>query len=118
MSLDATVVDTLVFDVGNTLHHIDHAFIAETVSVHARPTTEDQVAIAEYSAKAAIDALFRARLGGDDTSRQFSYFGTILDTLEIAAAQHEPILAALTSENQSRSLWRVMRPDTPRFSRS
>ena len=50
----------LVIDVGNTLHHLDLEFIAVTVSAQERPVTQDEVAIAEYEAKRAIDAALAA----------------------------------------------------------
>ncbi len=104
---------TVIFDVGNTLHHIDYEFIAATITKHDRPITAAEVNIAEYTAKAAIDALLRDRQGGDEAFRQFSYFGTMLEALEVASDQRATIAAALAAENQQRLLWRVLHPTTP-----
>jgi len=62
-------ISAVIFDVGNTLHHIDHAFIAATIQQHGFHATEHDVAVAEYCAKAAVDEEFRARAGGIDADR-------------------------------------------------
>jgi len=108
-----TGTSTVVFDVGNTLHHLDHAYIAATISRHSHAVTATQVARAEYLAKAAIDAQFRARAAGLDADRRLSYFEIILRELHVAAAAVEPIVAALHEEDRRDSLWRVMQPHTP-----
>jgi len=106
-------ISTVIFDVGNTLHHLDHAFIAAAVSRHSHAVTAHEVAVAEYTAKAAIDALFRARASGSDETRRVSYFGTILDTLRVTPSATTPIIEALHVEDGRASLWRVMQPETP-----
>lgn len=107
-------ISTVLFDVGNTLHHLDHAFIAHTVSRHGKPVTATDVAIAEYAAKAAIDAGFRARAAGSDADRRFSYFEIILNALDVPANAIAAILTELQADDRRESLWRVMEPDTPR----
>lgn len=106
-------VATILFDVGNTLHHLDHGFVAGTVSALANPVTAHDVAVAEYEAKRAIDALFRARRGGNDSTRQVSYFETTLAALGVAPDAWPTIVRALDAENRRASLWRVMHPSTP-----
>ncbi len=108
-------ITTVLFDVGNTLHHLDHAFIAHTVTQHGHPVEPAAVALAEYAAKAAVDAQFRARRAGLDAARQLSYFGTILEALQVPPTAVEPILTDLYAENMRASLWRVMDPETPRL---
>jgi len=103
----------VVFDVGNTLHHLDLGFIAATVSDLATPVTVDQVARAEYAAKHAIDTLFRARSSGDDSSRQLSYYESILAALQIPSPRWQAILDTLHAENRRSSLWRIMHASTP-----
>jgi len=107
-------VSTILFDVGNTLHHLDHAFIAAAISRHCHPVSAHDVAVAEYVGKAAVDAQFRARQAGSDGDRRFSYFGVILEALGVSSAARDLILAELGAENARASLWRVMHPDTPR----
>ncbi len=105
-------VSTILFDVGNTLHHLDHAFIAEVTTRHGHPATAHEVAVAEYAGKAAIDAQFRTRRAGMDADRQVPYFTTILDALQVRPAATQAILTDLHAENARRSLWRVMDADT------
>ncbi len=107
-------ITTVLFDVGNTLHHLDHAFIAHTITRHGHPVEQAAVAVAEYAGKAAVDAEFRARRAGLDAGHQLSYFGTILEALQVSPAAVEPILTDLYAENMRASLWRVMDPETPR----
>jgi len=106
-------VSTVLFDLGNTLHHLDHAFIAGVVTRHARPVDAAEVAAAEYHGKAAVDASFRARRMGTDASRQRPYFETILGVLGIDESAWPAIGAALRDENTRDTLWRVMHDDTP-----
>ena len=107
-------VSTILFDVGNTLHHLDHAFIAAAVTRHSHAVSAHDVAVAEYVGKAAVDAQFRAFQAGSDHDRRFSYFGVILEALGVGASAQPPILAELETENRRASLWRVMHADTPR----
>jgi len=106
-------VSAVLFDVGNTLHHVDHAFLAHTITSYGHPVDAQTVAVAEYQAKHAIDDLFRRAAGGDDSSRQFSYFETILAALDVPASLWTAILADLQAENRRSSLWRVMHESTP-----
>ena len=108
-------ITTVLFDVGNTLHHLDHAFIAHTITRHGHPVEPAAVAVAEYAGKAAVDTQFRARRAGSDAVRQLSYFGTILEALQVPPEAVEAILDELYAENARASLWRVMDPETPRL---
>jgi putative hydrolase of the HAD superfamily len=103
----------VLFDLGNTLHHLDHAWIAACITAHGHPTTERQVHEAEYLGKADVDARFRAqRDPGSDSSRQTDYVGIILDALGVPAARQPEIAAAFHAENRRDSLWRVVLDDT------
>jgi putative hydrolase of the HAD superfamily len=107
-------VRAVLFDVGNTLHHLDHAWIAESISAHGHPTTARQVQEAEYHGKAEVDRRFRVRADtGNDSSRQTDYVGIILGALGVPAARHAAIAEAFHAENSRDSLWRVMHDDTP-----
>ncbi len=106
-------ISTVVFDVGNTLHHLDHAYIAEVVSRHSHPVSPHAVAIAENTAKAAVDAHFRAGIGSRDGDRRFSYFEVILTALSVEAGAVQPIIAELHADDVRQSLWRIMHPETP-----
>jgi len=114
-------VSTVLFDVGNTLHHLDHAFIADAVSRRGLAVTAGAVAVAEYTAKAAVDARFRDRDGGsdagDDAGRRLGYFETILSALQVGPHAWTDIIADLHAEDQQASLWRVMHATTPQVLR-
>jgi putative hydrolase of the HAD superfamily len=103
---------TILFDLGNTLHHLDHAFIAGVIERHGHPVGAHDVAVAEYQGKAAVDATFRARRAGTDGTRLVPYFETIMAALGVAPAAIEPIGAALRAENERRCLWRVVHDGT------
>ena len=107
-------ISTVLFDVGDTLHHLDHAFIAGAVTRYSHPVAAHDVAVAEYTAKAEVDARFRARHSGRDEDRRFSYFETILDALNVPTPAVEPIMSEVYAEDTRQSLWRVMHADTPR----
>src|SRR5262245_556723 len=106
-------VTTVLFDVGNTLHHLDHALVAGVVTAAGAPADAASVARAEYAAKAAMDSTFRAGPAAPDAVRQRSYFEVVLETLGLGGEAQVEVLATLHAENRRRSLWRVMHPDTP-----
>jgi putative hydrolase of the HAD superfamily len=108
-----TPVRTVLFDLGNTLRHLDHAFVAGVISRHARAVPADEFARAEYHGKAAVDAQFRARRAGTDATRQRPYFEAIMDALGIGDEVRPAIRADLEAENTRDTLWRVMHADTP-----
>jgi putative hydrolase of the HAD superfamily len=106
-------VSTVVFDVGNTLHHLDHAFLAGVITRHGRAVDAQRVREVEYVAKAEIDAQVRAARTGNDATRQLSYFEVIMNELGVGEETRPAIAADLRQENQRTSLWRVMDPQTP-----
>ena len=44
-------IAAVVFDVGNTLHHIDHAFIAGMIAQHGFPVTAPRPRQPPYAAR-------------------------------------------------------------------
>jgi FMN phosphatase YigB (HAD superfamily) len=106
-------LSTILFDVGNTLCHLDHAFIAAALTRRGFSVSAHDVAVAEYAAKAAIDARMRAQHGGTDAGRRLSYFEIIFETLGASDTIAAPV-AELQAEDARQSLSRVMQPDTPR----
>ena len=103
----------VLFDLGNTLHHLDHDWIAGCISAHGHPATGRQVHEAEYRGKADVDARFRARTdAGTDSSRHTDYVGIILEALGVPVASRAAIADALQAENRANSLWRVVLDDT------
>jgi putative hydrolase of the HAD superfamily len=120
----ATGIRFVIFDVGNTLMHLDYAFIADVLAQHQHPTTPLAIRIAEYEAKAALDRILAPVVGaedgvethmwpsGENRPRPPSYFSIVLQHLGVAESDQAPILAALHLQHQASSLWRVVEPDT------
>jgi putative hydrolase of the HAD superfamily len=105
-------MSTVLFDLGNTLRHLDHARVAAVIARHGRPVAASEVAVAEYHGKAAVDATFRARRAGTDAARLPQYFDVILTTLGVADAARPAVAAALRAEDARDTLWCVVRDDT------
>jgi len=110
---------TVLFDVGNTLFHLDYAFIADVLAEHGHPVEPAVLRVAEYGAKAAIDRALTANgslefvLWRDDAARRPSYFAIVLKAVGVPADAAARILDVLQEHNRARCLWRVMEPDTP-----
>jgi putative hydrolase of the HAD superfamily len=102
----------VLLDVGNTLRHLDYAWIADALQARGRPTSAHDVQVAEYGAKAAIDRAFAAREATGqaiwpDAVRRYSYFALLLAEVGIAPDDAEPLIDALEAENRDHCLWRV-----------
>lgn len=104
-------VSTVLFDVGNTLNHLDHALLAEIVGRHWRAVDAADLAAAEYVAKAEVDEQIRNRRGGTDAGRRRGYFETMFEHLGVPEAAMAAIGEELRTENERRSLWRVVPSD-------
>ena len=111
----------MIFDVGNTLLHVDYAHVADVLRAQGHAVEPDAVRVAEYAAKAALDrALAPERVPESSVQGLLwrqpdgrpSYFATMIARLGIAAAAVLPALAALEAHNRARSLWRVVEPGT------
>jgi len=114
MTMLPECVTTVLFDVGNTLHHLDHEFIAAVINSHGSTVTARRVAEAEYIAKAMVDEEVRGkRLGRTDATRQLPYYEVIMDELGVEPDRREAIGVELREENRRDSLWRVLHPQTP-----
>jgi len=110
---------TVLFDVGNTLFHLDYAFIAGVLAEHGHPVAPAALRVAEYGAKVAIDRALTANgsldfvLWRDDATRRPSYFAIVLKAVGVHADAALRILDLLQEHNRAHCLWRVMEPDTP-----
>ena len=110
---------TILFDVGNTLFHVDYAFIVGVLAEHGHAVEPDALRVAEYVAKAAVDRALTANgaldvgLWRDNAARRPSYFATVLEAVGVPAASAACIVDVLQEHNRARCLWRVMEPDTP-----
>lgn len=111
-------IEAVLFDAGNTLLHLDHAFIAGVLAEHGYHAAVEEVRIAEYAAKAAVDREFVPELFPVDVEglvwadERPSYFATILSQLGISANAMASILPELQAHNRAASLWRVVEADT------
>lgn len=115
-------VKAIVFDAGNTLAHLDYAFIARVLAEHGCSTTPMAIRIAEYGAKAAIDRELAPEMAAPESvegllwpqqsSERPSYFAMALHHLGIPRERMQPMLEALRRHNDERCLWRVIEPDT------
>jgi len=120
--MSGIAVRAVVFDAGNTLMHLDYAFIASVLAEHGFPVAPIDIRIAEYSAKAAIDRHVAPQIVASGVEGllwpaehrvQPSYFAIALQTLGVPSAATPPIIDALYAHNRERCLWRVVEPDTP-----
>lgn len=111
----------VIFDVGNTLLHVDYVHVAGVLRALGHAVEPDAVRGAEYAAKAALDRALapdvvpepsvQALLWRQPDGRP-SYFATMIAALGVAAPAVLPALAALEADNRVRSLWRVVEPGT------
>ncbi len=116
-------IRTVLFDAGNTLMHLDYAFIAEVLAQHGHPTTPLAIRVAEYGAKAAIDRelapdmappdSIEGLLWPDESAKRPSYFATMLHFLDVPRRDWPAIVQSLHAHNDADCLWRVVEPDTP-----
>ncbi len=105
-------VHVVLFDYGNTLAHLDHAFIAATLGEHGHTVTPHAVHEADHAAKRWVDRLVAARRAGSDCDRRLSYFGMILETLGVDAARADLVTRKLDAAHAAECLWRVVAEDT------
>jgi HAD superfamily hydrolase (TIGR01509 family) len=114
-------VRTLLFDVGNTLFHLDYAYIVSVLAEHGYAVEPGALQEAEYVAKAAIDRVLVTDGAGkpeillwrDDAARRPSYFANVLEAAGVPREATRDVLRVLEAHNRERCLWRVMEPDTP-----
>jgi FMN phosphatase YigB (HAD superfamily) len=55
-----SALKAVLFDAGNTLVWLDHAFVVELLRGHGAEATEAEVVAAEYGPKAVLDDMVRA----------------------------------------------------------
>ncbi len=107
-----------LFDAGNTLMHLDYAFIAEVLAAHGHPVEPHAVRVAEYEAKAFVDRALapaarpEALLWRRGDGGRPSYFTTVLDALGVPRAAMPRVIEVLETHNRADCLWRVIEPDT------
>jgi putative hydrolase of the HAD superfamily len=111
----------VIFDVGNTLLHVDYEHVAGVLRAQGHAVEPEAVRVAEYAAKAALDRALAPDIVPEPSVQRLlwrqpdgrpSYFATMIASLGIPPPAVLPALAALEAENRARSLWRVVEPDT------
>lgn len=111
----------MIFDVGNTLLHVDYAHVAGVLGALGHPVDPAVVRAAEYAAKAALDRALAPEVVPEPSVQGLlwrrpdgrpNYFATMIASLGIAPEAVLPALTALEADNRVRSLWRVVEPGT------
>jgi putative hydrolase of the HAD superfamily len=111
----------VIFDVGNTLLHVDYAHVARVLGAQGHAVAPEAIRAAEYAAKAALDRALAPDVVPEPSVQSMlwrlpdgrpSYFATMLAALGIPEAAVLPALAALEADNRAKSLWRVVEPGT------
>ena len=111
----------VIFDVGNTLLHVDYAHVAEVLRAQGHAVEPEAIRAAEYAAKAALDRALAPDVVPEPSVQSLlwrlpdgrpSYFATMLAALGLPEAAVLPTLAALEADNRAKSLWRVVEPGT------
>ena len=106
----ALPVEAVLFDVGNTLLHLDYAFLAAELAVWRNPAVTP-------GAVGTADALVRRRGWPPSADGDFfaGYFGAIADRLGMPAAAGGALAAAARAAHRARprGLWDQPDPDVP-----
>lgn len=98
----------MLFDVGNTLLHLDYARIAPAVSAAAGvPLTVRQLVAAAPVAARALE-----ETGGDDRGRARRYLELLFGTAGVPHDRLEPVRRVLTAMHAERGLWSGVASDT------
>lgn len=106
-------IDAVLFDVGGTLVHLDHAFIAARSAALGAPVSARALARGEARARARVDRLAAERDGAleRDAARLPRYLGDLLEAAGVAAPRAADLVAELVAEHARENLWRVPAPD-------
>jgi putative hydrolase of the HAD superfamily len=116
-------IHTVLFDAGNTLMHLDYAFIAGVLAEHGHSVDVSDIRVAEYAAKAAVDRHFAAVEHRASKPEGFiwpdrseaerpSYFGIILKEIGVREPTDTLVLEKLRLANEEDCLWRIIAEDT------
>lgn len=101
----------ILFDAGNTLVWMDHAFLVELLAEHGVATTAEALMEAEYGAKLLLDEMARDA-GGDPRARGKAFFGAIFRGIGVAEDAFAPLAERLFARHAERNLWSGVRERT------
>lgn len=102
----------VLFDAGNTLIWLDHAYISGLLAAHGHPRTEDELLAAEYPARVTLDELMRNGQENTDEERGRIYFGEVFRHLGVPREALPAIATELYARHKERNLWCVVREGT------
>lgn len=104
-------VKAILFDAGNTLVWLDHAYLAELLGEYGVAATSETLTAAEYEAKLLMDELVRAG-NGDDRSRGRIYFAEVFRRVGLPEERFEEVATRLWARHEERNLWGRVRERT------
>lgn len=102
----------ILFDAGNTLVWLDHAFLVELLGAHGIRTSAEELLAAEYDAKRLLDALARGGTELTDRKRGEIYFAELFRLIDVPKDAFPPLAEALWARHAARGLWTVVREKT------
>jgi putative hydrolase of the HAD superfamily len=105
-------IRAVLFDAGNTLVWLDHAFLVELLAEHGVIATERDLLEAEQEAKRALDELVRSGRVGGDAARGRAYFAEVFRRLGVSDEQFPPLAQRLWARHAERNLWSSVRERT------
>ncbi len=110
-------VRAVVFDVGNTLVHVDEGFLVQFLAARGHRTDTGALRQARNQANRRIEELLEVE--SNDAERWLPYFDAILAGVGYGDAdQRRACSAELRVHDAENSLWRVVEPDTPEVLRA
>jgi HAD superfamily hydrolase (TIGR01509 family) len=102
------------FDVGNTLSHVNYPVVARELRSLGVEAPVERVREAEIAARVRMDALLGGRQSMEGDSMFRRYCRMVLEAIgPEAAAQAEPLVAALEAYDRAGNLWDLAEPTVP-----
>lgn len=106
-------VDTILFDAGGTLVHIDYDTIATLAAAHGVTVTTAQLSVGDAEARLRVDQRLRGphAAGDTDAARVGGYFADLLRGATSNRQDIDTLVSAVTQAHARQNLWRVPYPD-------
>lgn len=102
----------ILFDAGNTLLYLDHAFLVSLLREHGVETSGDALLAAEYDARLLVDEQMRGGRLKTDEDRGRAYVMEVLRRVGTGEALFPALAARLEARHLERNLWCVVRERT------
>lgn len=121
MTIPFAEIDTVFFDVGNTLLSIDFDWVSEELSARGLRTTSGAIRRAEAAARPQVSAGIAERKDKESQETFSFYFGLVLQQLDVAREIGEAGVSDLALEltpilrgpGQTQRLWSWLIPGVP-----